>query len=435
VVTTAPVARTAPIAPTAPVVASGQPARSAGAPGRRRTRRLLFLTVTAALLAVTGSLVGTAVTSGGRTRPPRAPSAAPRPARPPAAALTGRILAQDAHGTLVLVDPATDQVVGPAGLGSLSGEVVMAAPDRRFVTTLQGDVLAINNGGLLVQTSSPRITQALLGAPGTFADGDRAVIVVASGAEQLRTGAISALILADRRTVALGIADEAAGDPQAVGAFVSVAVAGAPNEGPTAGYFGLPDSRVERREAGQPAVRLATTAQLNIALREPANQPVHLSVFPNPAGTAVAVVLNPPLGGARNVGVVVLDRAGHVVGVVPPASGPLEYTWPSWSPDGRSLAYPSFSPSGTSLAIWRETGQLLIRTAPDNGAAFGYCLWSPDGSAILCPTSQAARDDWDQGPAGSGQLFAAHAPGTPITWLPAHPALHYGRGLRRTLNF
>jgi hypothetical protein len=161
-------------------------------------------------------------------------------------------------------------------------------------------------------------------------------------------------------------------------------------------------------------------------------------VYPNPAGTAVAVVLNPPQGDARNVGVVVLDREGHVIGIVPPPIGPSEYTWPSWSPDGRSLAYPSASAEGTSLAIWHQSGQLLIRTAPDNAASFGYCLWSPDGSAILCPTDQAAEDNWDQGGAGGGRLFATHAPGTPITWLPAAPqgpGAHYGRGLRRTLNF
>jgi hypothetical protein len=388
--------------------------------------------ISVTVLALTGTLVGIKAASGGGTAPRQAAASLPP------AATTGHILAQDAHGTLVLVDPATDQVVGPAGLDSLSGETVMAAPDRRFITTLQGDLLAIDSSGQLDHTPSPRITQALLGGPGTFAGGDRAVIVVASGGEQLRTGAISALILADRRLVALGTADEAAGDPQAVGAFVSVAAPGAPDRVAAGGYFGQPDSRVERRDAGQPVVPLATAAQLNTALRQPANQPVHLSVFPNPAGTAVAVVLNPPFGGARNVGVVVLNRGGRVIGIVPSAIGPSEYTWPSWSPDGRSLAYPSGSADGTSLAIWRESGQLTIRTAPDNGAAFGYCLWSPDGSAILCPTDQAAEDNWDQGAAGSGRLFATHAPGTPIMWLPAapeHPAAHYGRGLRRVLKF
>ena len=58
-----------------------------------------------------------------------------------------------------------------------------------------------------------------------------------------------------------------------------------------------------------------------------------------------------------------------------PPSALSEYSWLSWSPDGRSLAYQTGAPSGTSLAVWREAGQTLVRTAPDNRAAFGYCLW------------------------------------------------------------
>lgn len=319
----------------------------------------------------------------------------------------------------MVVDPATDRVVGSTGFGSIAGEMVMVALDHRFVTTLQGDLLAVNNAGGLDQTDVPRITRAaLLGGPDTFVAGDTAVIVVASSGEQLHTGAISALLLQGRRSVALGIADEAAGDPQALGAFVSVALPGASSEVPVGGYLGLPDSRVELRDAGQPAWVLATAAQLNATLGQPKAQPVHLSVFPNPAGTAVAVMLDPPLGADRNVSVVVLDRAGRVIGRVPAAVGPVQYSWLSWSPDGRSLAYQTGAPSGTSLAVWREGGQTLVRTAPDNRAAFGYCLWSPDGSAILCPTSQSAHNDWDQGAAAGGDLFAVRAPGTPILWLP-----------------
>ena len=165
---------------------------------------------------------------------------------------------------------------------------------------------------------------------------------------------------------------------------------------PIGGYLGLPDSRVELRDADQPARVLATAAQLNAALGQPKAQPVHLSVSPNPAGTAVAVMLEPPLGADRNVGVVVLDRAGRVVGRVPAAVGPVQYSWLSWSPDGRSLAYQTGASSGTSLGVWRQGGQTLIRTAPDNRATFGYCLWSPDGSAILCrhrspPTTTGTR--------------------------------------------
>src|SRR5262249_44685377 len=198
--------------------------------------------------------------------------------------------------------------------GALAGEVVMTAPDRRFVATLRGDVLSVNNVDGLDQTDVPTITKAaLLGGPDTFAAQDQAVIVVASSGEQVPTSAASALALADRSPVALGVADEAAGDPAALGVFVSVAFPGASSVTPAAGYLGLRDSRVELRDAGQPAQVLATASQLNAYLGQPADRHVHLSVFPNPTGTAVAVVLNPPTGGATNVGVVVLDRRGHLL--------------------------------------------------------------------------------------------------------------------------
>ena len=69
----------------------------------------------------------------------------------------------------MVVDPATDRVVGSTGFGSIAGEMLMVAPDHRFVTTLQGDLLAVNNAGGLDQTGVPRITRgALLGGPDTF---------------------------------------------------------------------------------------------------------------------------------------------------------------------------------------------------------------------------------------------------------------------------
>src|SRR5262249_51808287 len=160
--------------------------------------------------------------------------------------------------------------------------------------TLRGDVLSVNNVYGLDQTDVPTITKAaLLGGPDTFAAQDRAVIVVRSSGQQAPTSAVSALTLADRRSVALGVADEAAGDPAALGVFVSVAFPGAASVTPAGGYLGLRDSRVELRDAGQPARVLATATQLNTYLGQAPDRHVHLSVFPNPMGTAVAVVLNP----------------------------------------------------------------------------------------------------------------------------------------------
>jgi Tol biopolymer transport system component len=118
---------------------------------------------------------------------------------------------------------------------------------------------------------------------------------------------------------------------------------------------------------------------------------------------------------------VIIDRSGRPLGVLRASVGPIEYDRPSWSPDGRSLVYPTLDSSGTALAVWTAAHGLLVRTAPDNdnGADFGYCLWSPDASAVLCPTFASGRVDWDLGLARGGPLFSVPAPGAPIIWLPA----------------
>ncbi len=403
---------------------------------RTRTPRWAVRLIILAAVALVGGTLAliTSESPGG------APAHGTGAASLPPAATIGRVLVQNPGGALVLVDPGTDRAVQPAGVALLAGETVMTAPDRRFVATLQGAVLSIDANDQVHAAVTPRITQALLGGPATFAADDQAVIVVASNGGQLRTGQISALLFRNGSSVPLGSADEAAGDPQAIGAFVSVARPVPSNREPAGGYFGLPDSQVELRDAGHSARVLATAGQLNAALSQPSDRPVHMSLFPNPQGTAVAIVLNPPFGGVGDVGIVVLDRSGTVIGIVPPPSGPVEYSWPSWSPDGRSLVYPTIGSSGTELAIWRETGRPLLRTAPDNGAAFGYCLWAPNGSAVLCPTIQSARADWDEGAASGGPLFAVPAPGNPIVWLapappssPAEPATRHN--LRRTVSF
>jgi hypothetical protein len=366
-------------------------------------------------LLVVATVVGVQASAGNRDR------SAHRTAYslPPSAA-NGRIVAQDQQGNLVLAAPSGSGPVVLAGLGSSGGEVVTAALDGQYLATLQGAVLAVNAPHGLEPTVDPALAgAALLGGPDTFADGDHALILVRSSPLQLHAGTVFAYTFASQKSATFGLADEAAGDPQAVGVFVSVASTGRADHAPPGGYLGLADSRVELRDAGQSPLVVATAAELNRDVGQNPEQPVHLSLFPTPSGDAVAVEVNPPTGGDADVGVVVLTRSGQLIGVIKTRSGPLEYSWPAWSPDGRSLAYSTVTDSGTALAIWTEGGPIVVRAAPDNGASFGYCLWAPDGSAILCPTFQSARDSWDQGAAHGGPLFSVPGAGTPIVWLPA----------------
>ncbi len=375
-------------------------------------RRWAVAIVAAAALIAGGTLLGLGLAA------PGAGPASSGALALPASATGGRLVAQDPQGTLLLTDPDGGRVVPLSSLGAFGGEVVAPALDRRYVATLQGQVLAVNNVDGLDQTDSRPLTKvAPLGGPDTFADGDRALVLVKSGEQPLRTGTVSVLTLADQRTRLLGVADEAAGDPAGLGVFLSVPAPDYQLQAGDGGFVGLADSAVELRDVGRPPVVLATAGQLNADLGQVPSQPVHLGVFPNPAGDAVAVVLDPPTGGEANVGVVVLDRRGKVLGVVRPASGPTEYSWPSWSPDGRSLAYPSHGARGTTLVVWSAGGHLLARTAPDNGAGFGYCVWAADGSAFLCPTFESAQARWDAGRTRGGPLSSVSAPGTPIVWL------------------
>ena len=400
--------------PPGPIPEPLAPATDAGS---RRAKVKTAAAVTAAVM-IAGTLLGVRLVADGS-----GPAAHGAAFSLPRAAAAGRIVTQDPQGTIVLADPGGGHVTPLPGLDSFGGEVITASLDRRFVANLQGAVLPVDTVGAQVRFLIPTVVPkaALLGGPDTFTDYNQALILVTSGEQQQRAGALFAVGFTGQRPVSLGVADEAAGDPQALGVFVSVAAATHPNQPPPGGYAGLADSRIEMRDASAAPQVLATAAQLNADLHQDPARPVHLSVFPSPSGDAVAVELNPPAGGGTDVGIVVLDRRGQVRGIVKSSQGPFEYSWPSWSPDGHSLAYSTVGTTGTALAVWNDGGHVLIRTAPDNGARFGYCVWAPDGSAILCPTFASARDAWDQGAARGGPLFSVPAPGTPVVWLPPAP--------------
>jgi hypothetical protein len=262
---------------------------------------------------------------------------------------------------------------------------------------------------------------AFLGGLDSFADHDQALLLAAPGDSELSAGSLSAVELSNGVAAHLGTADEAAGDPRYVGAFVSVPGPQADHP-PPGGYLGAPDSRVELRDLGRPTAVLATAGQLQSDLgRDPAT-PVHLSVFPDPSGDSLAIVVNPPDQGGGNAGMVVVDRQGRVISVIEPGPGPIEYSWPSWSPDGSSMAFVTLGDSGTAITTWVRSGRLLERRASEGGADFGYCLWSPDGSAILCPAYEPAGTTWEIGSARSGGLYSVGSVGTvgdPILWIPA----------------
>src|SRR5262249_37239427 len=139
--------------------------------------------------------------------------------------------------------------------------------------------------------------------PQPFADHERALVMLLDyGAPQGSSNPIAVVSVATGRQVSLGAGRQVAGDPQARGVFVSLP------PGPSAAPArASPDSGIALRDAGRRPVLLASAADLNRDLGEPANVPVSLAAYPAPSGTRLAVVVQPT---ARDTatGIVVLSR-------------------------------------------------------------------------------------------------------------------------------
>ena len=397
-----------------PPAAAYEPAHHAGPwwPARRRPAIIVASVTVAAVVAVV--LAVTAVSRPGRGADPAQVLAGLK--------LTGQVIS-DTNGTIVVSDPdGTQQVVmtnlspvGSGGPADLSPSV-----DARYLATPRGDVISARGLRLDHTTVAAEFPSGYVAQPDPFAFDDRALVILSNGTQSPFSNEVSVVSLVDGRSVTLGRADDAAGDPQAFGAFVSIPEVPQP-PGPQPVLGGSADGQIELLRDGSPPVVLATTSQLNTDLGLIRNQPATLTVFPDPEGDKVAIEVNPIYVGDSGAGLVVLDRTGHFLGAVQPISGPVQNSEPAWSPDGRSLAYYTYGQRGAELAVWALSGRVVTRPAPDPGDSFQTCVWSPDGSDILCPASEGATDEsslWVLGAAKGGPLVQVPAPGVPEIWLP-----------------
>ncbi len=251
-----------------------------------------------------------------------------------------------------------------------------------------------------------------LAQPAPFADHDQVIVVVSQGFRRSKSNA-AIVNLTTGRSVQLGPADAAAGDPQSLGAFVSVPVSS------DAGYLaGSADSSIELREAQGPPTTLATAGELNQDVGQLPSTPVDLAVYPDATGIQLAVLLNPLGATTSNVPMVILDRHGHVLSTVVEAAGPIANAQPAWSPNGRLLAYPSSASTGPALAIQTTDGQPQIYQASNPSTQFGSCIWSPTDITVVCQARIGSRTEWDFANTATGTLRSTNSPGYPIVWLP-----------------
>jgi hypothetical protein len=367
--------------------------------GRRRVPRLGLAAVAIAALAVAGSVVGVRVASGAQPGPGG-----------------GRIVSVDFDGIVVLSDSDGQHRTWLSRLGIFQNQGMIAAPDNRFLVTSSGRLISVQHDGLAPTDVSATVGNlALFG----FADHDDALVgLEIEGPDPRPT--VEIVSLADSRMLTLGRADEVAGDPEAVGAFVTMPAATQPGgPPPPGGYAGEADRAVELQDYGKPTAVLATSTQLEADLHQRPG-PVSLEVVPDRQGDKVAVVVNPTATGDQGAGLVVLDRTGRVIGAIPPSRGPIEYSQPAWSPDGSSLAYPSAAPRQTRVTVWRLTGSVSTRDAPDLGAGLSYCLWATTGTRFICASTSCTADqaaEWVVGDSRGGPLRLFPAAGVPLAWL------------------
>jgi hypothetical protein len=204
----------------------------------------------------------------------------------------GKIVAVTPSGGLALTDADGGGVTRLRGLGNV-GDFVAVSPANRYLALINGQVVIVRPGPelALYPAKVPLSSETTTAWPDPFADHGRALVMLKNyGSLSGSDSPISVVSMATGQQTSLGTGDRVAGDPQARGAFVSVA---APARASAASTQAGPDTRIELRDAARPPVRLATAGGLNRALREPAGTPVSLAAYAAPSGTKVAVTVHP----------------------------------------------------------------------------------------------------------------------------------------------
>jgi len=335
----------------------------------------------------------------------------------PAADDRGRVLALEPSGYLALTDPAGTHVTTLRAIGVV-GQGTSGAPDGRFLSLGNGQVLIVKSDGTVAAYPS-KVTISSVATPvypDSFADHDRDLIILPDGYGAQGESAqnpVTVVSIATGTSRSLGVADWVAADPAAAGAFVSVAAAqGASSSVEQAS----PDSRVELRDVGRPAVVLATAAKLSRDLSLGRKTPVALDLYPDPSGDKIAVQVIPVAGTVA--GIVTLSRTGRVLGTLVTPFG-VEGAL-AWSPAGTSVAYDSTGNLGPGLFIWTGSGQPAEIPFPSdaaNGPGFSSCIWSSDGKLILCQAGVQGAHRWVVASASGGaRAVPAAAPGLPLEW-------------------
>jgi hypothetical protein len=326
--------------------------------------------------------------------------------------LAGVVLAETPGSYLSETDLQSGKVVVFKKLGQFSSnpDPAVSADGRYLLDAAVGHLLSLTSLGQL-----EAVPNALSYSPGDmpgfmaypWSDHDTGVVELSYplGIQGLQSDVPVAAVESVRtgRSVSLGPADSAAGDPRHAGAFIAV-----PKRGQPLPDGNQPDAAVALADAGARSRQLAATAELNHAIGIKRETAVSLVPIPNPQGSMVAVQVIPATGSAG--GLVVLSRNGTLLGAQPGAGGSA---WAGWSHSGKTLAFVGYSRSGPELTEW-TVGARSVTTALHDSTGLGptACAWSPDDSSVIC----------DGGPHGnwlvirSGTESVAAGQGQPMLW-------------------
>lgn len=307
-------------------------------------------------------------------------------------------------------------------LGAFGQGLPVLSPDRRLIVAPDGTIVSIDSARPAALPTQLHLgSNQVLSATGPFTDNDRAVVVLDLGQFGAATASagVNVVTLSTGSTVPLGTASRAAGDPLRPGVFASVP---GPEVGASSGsQIEPPDRSVELRDSGSPPVQIISASAAAAAVGFDPSTQVVLQPWPDPQGDKVAITVAPSSGGPTE-GVVVVDRHGALQGEVLASVGPLAGASVSWSPDGSTTAYVGFGPNGGEIATWSLGGAVSVRAIPVGEPRAALCLWSPDGSALLCPAAMGRGPalEWYLTGSTSGPIALVRAPGFPIGWIPGH---------------
>jgi hypothetical protein len=337
------------------------------------------------------------------------PSSSPSASRPPRIPFTDRdglvVFEQQPSGTLGTAAPDGSHLVTLRRISALQGDdLPVAADDGRYLVNLEGQLVTMGPAGPtsvsnLADSAGQEATAQASGlgwADVSFADGGRYVVATECDlASPVSQSWVADLIPAvGGRGRMLGMATDAAGDPQSAAAIVSGPVSpSAPYAYECYGPLTAPDKAIELRGPGRAARTIVTAAELKGVLGWPSATPVLLYADPDPGGSRLAlrIVADTPAGQqVLRQAVVVISRGGRILAHMPlPAAGGIM----QWSPDGQRIAYCLASPRApSSVTVWSPgQGSRTIVLPGHHDAACHQLLWSPDGSQLIYAAKATER--------------------------------------------